>query len=70
MAKKKIKAGWVKGVVARMEKGGLHKSLGIPEDEKIPPSKIAAAAKRPGKVGKQARLALAFAKMRKGKKKK
>lgn len=50
---------------AGIEKGGLHKSLGIPEGKKIPKAKIAAAAKRPGKVGKQGRLAMQFAKMRK-----
>lgn len=38
-------------------KGGLHRSLGIPEGEKIGPKRIEAAAKRPGKVGKEARLA-------------
>ena len=46
---------WIAGAV--QNKGGLHRSLGIPEGQKIPASKIAAAAKRGGKVGKQARLA-------------
>ena len=55
MAKKKS---WVAKVMAKPgAKGGLHKSLGIPSGEKIPASKIAAAAKQPGKVGRQARLA-------------
>jgi hypothetical protein len=42
---------------ATANKGGLHRSLGIPEGEKIPAAKEAAAAKRPGKVGAEARLA-------------
>lgn len=47
-----------------MRKGGLHRSLGVPQGQKIPKSKIAAAAKKPGLVGKQARYAQALAKMR------
>jgi len=42
---------------ATKNKGGLHRSLGVPKGKNIPASKIAAAAKKPGKVGKQARLA-------------
>ena len=51
---------------SHIKKGGLHKSLGVPMGKKIPKAKIAKAAKRGGKVGKQARLAETFAKMRKG----
>ena len=51
MEKKK----WIQGAVEN--KGGLHKSLGVPEGEKIPAEEIAAAAKKKGKVGRQARLA-------------
>lgn len=53
---------WIAG--ATKNKGGLHRSLGVPVGKKIPKGRIAAAAKRPGKVGKQARLAETFAKMR------
>lgn len=42
---------------ATKNKGGLHRSLGVPEGQKIPASKVSEAAKRGGKVGKQARLA-------------
>ena len=42
---------------ATKNKGGLHKSLGVPLDQPIPEDKIRAATKRPGKVGQQARLA-------------
>ena len=51
---------------ANIKPGGLHKSLGIAAGKKIPKSKIAKAAKRGGKIGKQARLAQTFGKMRKG----
>ena len=46
---------WIAG--ATKNKGGLHRSLGVPQGDKIPAKKIAAAAKRGGKVGRQARLA-------------
>lgn len=49
---------------ANIKKGGLHKSLDIPQGQKIPAKKVAAAAKRGGKVGKQARLAETFRKMK------
>lgn len=42
---------------ATRNRGGLHRSLGIPQGKTIPQSTLQAAAKRPGKVGKQARLA-------------
>jgi hypothetical protein len=58
------KKNWIAGAVKN--KGGLHRSLGVPEGEKIPPGKIAEAAKRGGRVGKQARLAKTLGKMRKG----
>lgn len=46
---------WIQG--ATRNKGGLHRSLGVPQGQTIPPGQIAAAAKRGGKVGAQARLA-------------
>lgn len=55
------KPNWIAG--ATKNKGGLHRSLGVPEGEKIPPGKIAAAATRPGRVGKQARLAKTLGKL-------
>ena len=51
---------------AKIKPGGLHKSLGIAAGKKIPKSQIAIAAKKGGKIGKQARLAQTFGKMRKG----
>jgi hypothetical protein len=46
---------WIKGAIKKP--GELHRDLGVPQGEKIPPGKLAAAAKRPGKVGARARLA-------------
>ena len=48
------KGNWI--AAATKNKGGLHRSLGVPMGKKIPASKIAAASKG-GKIGKQARLA-------------
>ena len=62
MATKKSK-NWI--AKATKNKGGLHRSLGVPEGKKIPASKIAAAAKKKGRVGKQARLAQTLKKMKK-----
>lgn len=57
------KKNWVAGAVKN--KGGLHRSLGIPEGKKIPAKTLAKAAKEPGKVGKQARLAKTLASFKK-----
>ena len=46
---------WIKSAIKRP--GQLHRDLGVPQGEKIPPGKIAAAAKSEGKVGQRARLA-------------
>lgn len=46
---------WIKGAIKHP--GALHKELGVPEGKKIPASKLAAAAKKPGKEGQRARLA-------------
>jgi hypothetical protein len=37
--------------------GQLHKDLGVPQGKKIPAGKLAAAAKKPGKIGQRARFA-------------
>jgi len=54
---------WIAG--ATKNKGALHRNLGVPEGQKIPAGKMAAAAKQPGKVGKEARLAQTLKKLRK-----
>ena len=63
MAKKKK---WIQK--AKIKKGALHKDLGVPMGKKIPKAKLDAAAKKGGKIGRRARLAKTFAKMRRKKK--
>lgn len=45
--------------------GQLHKDLGVSQGKKIPASKLAAAAKKSGKVGQRARFAMTLKKMNK-----
>ena len=51
---------------AKIKKGALRSQMGIKKGKKIPVSKLKAAAKKGGKLGKRANLALTFRKMRKG----
>lgn len=37
--------------------GALHEALGVPQGQKIPEAELDAAAKKPGKLGRRARLA-------------
>ena len=46
---------WIQKAIKKP--GALHKELGVPTGKKIPSSKLAAAAKKPGVEGKRARLA-------------
>jgi len=46
---------WIQKAIKKP--GALHKEMGVPAGKKIPSSKLAAAAKKPGKMGKRARLA-------------
>lgn len=62
-AKKK----WIQKAVKKP--GALHKQLGVPAGEKIPSGKLAAAAKKGGKMGQRARLAQTLSKIAKTKKK-
>lgn len=62
--KKGGKAKWIQEAVKKP--GALRKSLGVKEGQKIPAKKLAAAAKKPGKMGQRARLAQTFKKMRSG----
>lgn len=57
---------WIKD--ATRHKGALHRSLGIPEGTNIPKGTLEGAAKRPGKIGREARLALTLEKMHRSKK--
>jgi hypothetical protein len=46
---------WISEAVQKP--GALRKSLGVKKGETIPAGKLAAAAKKPGKMGQRARLA-------------
>lgn len=46
---------WISGAIKHP--GALHRELHVPQGEKIPAKKLAAAAKKGGKVGKRARFA-------------
>jgi len=59
MAKKKFIAQAIK------KPGALHRQLGVPAGKKIPASKIAAAAKKGGKLGQRARFAQTLSRLRK-----
>ncbi len=52
---------WIAGAIKH--KGALHRDLGVPAGKKIPAKKLAAAAKKGGKVGARARLAQTLKKM-------
>jgi hypothetical protein len=54
---------WIQGAIKKP--GALKKSLGVKKGEKIPAKKLAAAAKKPGKMGQRARLAQTLKKMKK-----
>jgi len=56
------KKNWIQGAIKKP--GQLHKDLGVPAGKKIPAGKLAAAAKKPGKVGQRARLAQTLKKMK------
>lgn len=60
MAKK-----WIQKAIKKP--GALRKAMGVKEGEKIPAGKLKAAAKKPGKMGQRARLAMTLGKMKKGK---
>jgi hypothetical protein len=60
------KGGSTKFIQAAIKKpGALRKSLGVKKGEKIPVKKLAAAAKKPGKMGQRARLAQTLSKLKK-----
>jgi hypothetical protein len=57
------KSKWIQK--AKIKKGALHKELGVPEGKKIPEKKLKAAAKKGGKEGKRANLAMTLKKLNK-----
>ena len=53
---------WIQGAIKKP--GALRKELGAKKGEPIPAKKLAAAAKKPGKIGQRARLAQTLKKMK------
>ena len=53
--------GWISSAIKKP--GALRSSLGVKKGEKIPAGKLAAAAKKPGKMGQRARLAQTLKKL-------
>lgn len=64
MAKKKKKK-WISKAIKRP--GALRRKLGAKKGKPIPKSKLKKAAKKKGRTGRQARLAITLGKMRKKK---
>lgn len=56
---------WIKGAIKHP--GALRKELGAKKGKPIPRKKLAAAAKKGGKLGKRAKLAETLSKLRKRK---
>jgi hypothetical protein len=54
---------WIQSAIKH--KGALRKELGVKEGQTIPAKKLAAAAQKPGKLGKRARLAQTLKKLKK-----
>jgi hypothetical protein len=52
---------WISGAIKKP--GSLRKSLGVKEGQKIPASKLEAAANKPGITGRRARLAQTLKKL-------
>jgi hypothetical protein len=62
MAKKSKR--WIQRALKRHKRGALHRQMGIPQGETIPLRSLQTAAKKPGLLGKRARLALNLRKIR------
>jgi len=56
---------WIQKAIKKP--GALREQLGVKKGEKIPAKKLAAAAKKGGKLGQRARLAQTLSKLRKKK---
>ncbi len=50
-----VKKNWIQNAIKKP--GALRSALGVKGDKPIPQKKLAAAAKKPGKMGQRARLA-------------
>jgi hypothetical protein len=65
--KKSNKNRWIQGAIKNP--GALRRSLKVKKGQKIPASKLRTAAKKGGKTGQRARLALTLRKVNSGSKK-
>ena len=63
LAEEKKKKNWIQDAIKKP--GALHKSLKVKSDKNIPVAKLEKAAKKGGKLGKRARLALTLRKLKK-----
>jgi len=63
LPKQKKGGNWIQGAIKKP--GALREQLGVKKGETIPKAKLAAAAKKGGKLGQRARLAITLGKMRK-----
>lgn len=63
MLEEEEKKKWIQKAIKKP--GALHKSLKVKEGKNIPVSKLEKAAKKGGKMGKRARLALTLRKLKK-----
>jgi hypothetical protein len=54
---KKAKSYWIQSAISPKAKGSLRKALGAKAGQPIPAGKLAAAAKKGGKLGRRARVA-------------
>ena len=64
---KEVKEGgkkWIQKAIHPSKKGSLKKALGVKKDETIPAGKLKAAAKKGGKLGQRARLAMTLKKLK------
>jgi hypothetical protein len=55
---------WIQKAIHPGKKGALKKALNVPAGEKIPAGKLASAAKKGGKMGQRARLAMTLRKLK------
>lgn len=57
-----MRTNWIAGAISHP--GALHREMGIPKGKKIPKAKLYQVAKKGGKMGKRANLALTLSKLR------
>jgi len=54
---------WIQKAIKPQNRGALRESMGVKKGDTIPAAKLAAAAKKPGKMGQRARLAQTLRKL-------